>query len=151
MSENTDNRHIPPLAYKIGDPVMLSTRHIRTKKPSRKLDYKYLDPFQIDNVISPTAVQLILPQKWKTHPSFHVSELEPFISGNRPVPDFTKLLREVSDIEADEEYDMYEVKGSITHRNRVLYHVKWLGYPKMKDWTFKRYENFSEGGCEKIY
>ena len=49
MSENTDNRRIPPPAYKIGDPVMLSTRHIKTKKPSGKLDHKYLGPFQIDN------------------------------------------------------------------------------------------------------
>ena len=151
MSDNTDNRCIPALAYKIGDPVMLSTRHIKTKKPSRKLDHKYLRPFQIDKVISPTTVQLILPQKWKTHPSFHVSELEPFVHSNRPVPDFTKVLREVSDIEADEEYDMDEVKGSIPCRNRVLYHVKWLGYPKKKGWTFEPYENFSEGGREKLY
>ena len=137
MSENTVNRRIPPPANKIGDPVILTTRHIKTKKPSRKLDHKYLSPIQIDKVISPTAVRLILPQKWKTHPSFHVSELEPFVSGNRLVPDFTKVLREVSDIEADEEYDVYKAKGSITHRNRVLYHVKWLGYPKTKDWTFE--------------
>ena len=31
MSENTDNRRIYPPAYKIGDPVMLSTRHIKRK------------------------------------------------------------------------------------------------------------------------
>ena len=43
------------------------------------------------------------------------------------------------------------VKGSITRRNRVLYHVKWLGYPKKMDWTFELYENFSEGGHEKLY
>ena len=151
MSENTDNRRIPPLAYQIGDPVMLSTRHIKTKKPSRMLDYKYLGPFQIDKVISPTVVRLILPQKWKTHPSFHVSELEPLVPGNRPVPDFTRVLREESDIKADEEYDVDEVQGSITHRNRVLYHVKLLGYPKKKDWTFEPYENFSERGLEKLY
>ena len=96
-------------------------------------------------------VRLILPQKWKTHPSFHVSELEPFVPGNRPIPDYTKILREVSDIEADEEYDVDEIKGSINRRNKILYHVKWLEYPKKKDWTFESYENFLNGNREKLY
>ena len=39
---------------------------------------------------------------------------------------------------------------SIKRRNRVLYRVKWLGYPKKKDWTFEPYENFSEGGLEMV-
>ena len=46
----------------------------------------------------------------------------------------------MSDIEADEEYDVDEDKGSITRRYRVLYHVKWLGYPKKKEWTFEPYK-----------
>ena len=151
MTKNTNTRRIPPPAYKIGDPVMLSTKHIKIKRPSRKLDHKFLGPFQIVKIISPTVVRLILPQKWKTHPSFHVSEIEPCVPGNRPVPVFTKILREVSNIEADEEYDVDEIKGSITRRNKILYHIQWLGYPKKKDWTFEPYENFSEGGREKLY
>ena len=63
MTKNTDTRRIPPPAYKIGDPVMLSTKHIKIKSPTRKLDHKFLGPFQIDKIISPTAVRLILPQK----------------------------------------------------------------------------------------
>ena len=114
------------------------------------MDHKFLGPFQIKKVISPTAVRLTLPQKWKTHPSFHVSELEPFVSGSRPAPNFEKVLREVSDIEADEEFDVEEIKGSITRNERVLYHVKWHGLPKKKDWTFEPYENFSEGSRELL-
>ena len=124
---------------------MHSIKHIKIKRPSRKLDHKFLGPFQIDKIISPTAERLILPQTAKTHPSFHVSEIEPFVPGKRPIPDFTKILREVRDIEADEEYDVDGIKGSITRRKKILYHVKWLGYPKKNDWTFDPYENFSEG------
>ena len=40
--------------------------------------------------------------------------------------------------------------GSITRRQRVLYHVKWLRYPQKKDWTFEPYENFSEAAREKL-
>ena len=46
------------------------------------------------------------PQRWRTHPTFHVSELEPFIAGSRPAPEFEKVLREASDLEAREEYDV---------------------------------------------
>ena len=55
------------------------------------------------------------------------------------------------DIEGDDEYDVEEAKGSILRQKSVLYHVKWLGSPKKKDWTFEPFENFSEGGREKLY
>jgi hypothetical protein len=77
-------------------------------------------------------------------------EIEPFESGSRPAPDPAQILREADDIEADDEYDVEEVKGSVKRRNRVLYHVKWLGWPRKKDWTFEPFENFSVGGLEKL-
>ena len=79
---------------------MLSTDHLKLKWPSRKLDDKFIGPFQIQQLISPTAVRLTLPQKWKTHPTFHVAEVELFVQGNRPV-DYEKTLRKCADIEAD--------------------------------------------------
>lgn len=132
MIKNTDTRCIPPLAYKISNPVILSVKHIKTKKSSRKLDHKFLNLFQIDKIMSPTTVWLILPQKWKTHPSFHVSEIEPFIPENCLVPIFTKLLWEVSNLEADKEYNIDEIKGSITCKNKILYYIKWLRYLKRR-------------------
>ena len=72
------------------------------------------------------------------------------MQGKRPV-DYEKVLREVADIEADEEYDVDEIKGSIKRRNSVLYHVKWLGFPKTKDCTFEPDENFSKEARMKLY
>ena len=46
---------------------------------------------------------------------------------------------------------MNEIKGSIKCRNSVLYHVKWLGFPKKKDWTFEPYKNFSTEAQMKLY
>ena len=69
---------------------------------------------------------------------------------NRPV-DYEKVLHEVADIEADEEYDVDEIKGSIKRRNSVLYHVKWLGFPKKKVRTFQLYENFAKEAWTKLY
>ena len=45
---------------------------------------------------------------------------------------------------------MDKIKGSIKRRNSVLYDVKWLGFPKKKDWTFEPYEIFSEEARVKL-
>ena len=71
------------------------------------------------------------------------------MQGNRPV-NYEKMLGKCADIEADVEYDVDEIKGSIKCRNGVLYHVKCLGFPKKTDWTFEPYENFSEGARTKL-
>ena len=64
--------------------------------------------------------------------------------------DSDKTLRQYADIEADEEYNLDEIKGSIKRQNCVLYHAKWLGFRKKTDWTSKRYENFSMGVWMKL-
>jgi len=99
--------------YRVGDAVMLSTQHHKVKRPSKKLDHKFVGPFQIEKVVSPLAMRLTLPHRWRAHPTFHVSELEPFIAGSRQAPDFAKVLREVSDLEQEEDYDVEDIMGSM--------------------------------------
>jgi transposase InsO family protein len=70
------NRKEPPV-YQIGDLVRLNGRNIQTRRPSRKLDHKNHGPFQVEKSISPLAVKLTLPRKWKIHDVFHVSLVEP--------------------------------------------------------------------------
>ena len=45
MTKYADTRRTPPPAYKVGDAVMLSTAHLKLKRPSRKLDHKFIGPF----------------------------------------------------------------------------------------------------------
>ena len=82
MGKYADKHRTTPPTYKIGDLVMLSSRTIKTKRPSKKLDHKFHGPFKVEQVISPTAIRLTLPAKWKKHPTFHVSEIEPFEAGS---------------------------------------------------------------------
>jgi len=151
MRHYTDSQHAEPPKYQIGDLVMLNRRNIKTRRPSRKLDHKNHGPFQVEKVISPLAVQLTLPWKWKIHNVFHVSLLEPYrLSEHQALPDPSKVLREADDIEPSEEYNVDEVLGSTKKGRRVLYLVKWLDYPDRKDWTEEPYDNFSVGGLEKL-
>jgi len=65
-------------------------------------------------------------------------------------PDPVKVLQEVDDIENSEEYDVDEIMGTTKKGQRVLHLVKWLDYPNRRDWTNKPFDNFSEGGLEKL-
>jgi len=78
MRPYTDPDRKEPLAYQVGDLVMLSGRNIKTRRPSRKLDHKNHGPFQIEKIVSPLAVRLTLPRNWKIHNVVHVSLLEPY-------------------------------------------------------------------------
>ena len=151
MRRYADPARKEPPAYQVGDMVMLNGRNIKTRRPSKKLDHKNHGPFQIEKIVSPLAVRLTLPRKWKIHNVFHVSLLEPYrTSEHRAPPDPAKVLREADDIEQSEEYDVEEVMSSRKHGRRILYLVKWLDYPDRKDWTEEPFDNFSEGGLEKL-
>ena len=139
MIKYADTRRTLPPAYEVGNAVMLYTAHLKLKRPSQMLDNKFIGLFPIQQFISPTAVRLMLPHKWKSFPTFHVTEVDPFVEGNCPIQ-YEQRLCNCADIEADEEYDMDEIKGSIKRQISVLYHIKWLGIPKKKDWTFEPYE-----------
>jgi len=114
MHRYTDPARKEPPAYQVGDLVMLSGRNIKTRRPTKKLDHKNQGPFQIEKIVSPLAVRLTLPRKWKIHNVFHVSLLEPYqASKHRAPPDPSKVLREADDIEQSEEYDVEEVMSSV--------------------------------------
>jgi len=151
MRRYADPARKEPPAYRVGDLVMLNGRNIKTRRPSKKLDHKNHGPFQIEKIVSPLAIRLTLPRKWKIHNVFHVSLLEPYrTSEHRVPPDPSRVLREADDIGQSEEYDVEEVMSSVEHgrgnNKRILYLVKWLDYPERKDWTEEPFDNFSEGG-----
>jgi len=151
MRRYSDPKRKDPPVYQVGDLVMLNGRNIQTRRPSRKLDHKNHGPFQIERIVSPLAVKLTLPRKWKIHDVFHVSLVEPYRTGNqRSPPNAAKVLREADDIEQSEEYDVEEVMSSTKKGRRILYLVKWLDYPNRKDWTEEPFDNFSAGGLEKL-
>ena len=71
------------------------------------------------------------------------------MQGNLPV-EYKKTLCECANIEADEEYDLDEIKVCIKRRNSFLYRITCLGFPKKTDWTLEPYKNFSAGAQTKL-
>jgi hypothetical protein len=116
--------------YKKGQKVLLSTINIRDDinkhRPAKKLTPKWLGPYQIEEVISPTAYKLKLPNNLQIHPVFHISLLKPYQKD-------TEFNREQQPpptviIDNQEEYEVEEVLNVKTVKKRRHFLIKWKGY-----------------------
>ena len=132
---------------------MLNGKNLKTRRPSRKLDAKLHGPFKVSKVLSLTAIKLELPSRWRIHNAFHVSLIEPYrLNPTRSPPKLAsaseqnELGDDVDGYEYETGYEVEEVMGSqhSMERKRVLYLVKWKGYPEEADWTEEPYENFDD-------
>ena len=64
---------------------MVNAKNIKTKGPTKKLDYKLRGKFQIAKLIGTFAYRLkLLPIAGKIHTVFHISLLEPYHSNTIP-------------------------------------------------------------------
>ena len=64
------------ITFEVGDRVWLSTKHFRTTRPSKKLDYKRAGPYTVSKIINQNAYKLNLPKTMRNHNVFHVSHLD---------------------------------------------------------------------------
>jgi hypothetical protein len=73
------NKNYTPKEYNVGNWVLLSSKNIMIPRPSKKLDYRFLRPFQIWELIGKQLYQLMLLKAYsRIHPVFHVLLLEPY-------------------------------------------------------------------------
>ena len=113
--------------YQVGDKVWLLSSNIRTQRPSKKLDWKRLGPYQITEKIGTQAYRLQLPPSLKVHPVFHVSLLDRYNESD--IPGRTQPPPPPVIVEDQLEYEVEEVLDSRLIRNRLYYLVKWKDYP----------------------
>ena len=60
---------------KVGDKVWLDTSDLQTDRPSKKLNYKRVGPFEITAKHGKMAYKLVLPSSYKVHPVFPMVKL----------------------------------------------------------------------------
>lgn len=125
QAEYADRHRLAPPAFKVGDQVWLLRRHIRTNRPSNKLDYKRLGKFEIMAKISPHAYKLKLPHSMKVHPVFHISLLEPVATD--PLPGQVQPPPPPIEVDGQLEYEVDSILDSRRHRRRLEYLVQWSG------------------------
>lgn len=115
--------------------MLLSADHLnpaaQASRPSKKLQPKFIGPFEITAQISPVAFRLDLKNLLQVHPVFHVSRLRPYTQSNdsrfpgrrqKPPPPF-KVNNETY-------YKVESLLDKRLRRKRIEYLVKWEGYPE---------------------
>ena len=119
-----------PQSYKVGDMVYLNSKNIKSTRPSKKLDYKYYGPYEVELPIGKQAYRLRLPPSMKIHNVFHVSLLEPCnVRPGSALPPPPPIIVN----EGEEEYEVEEILDSRLHYGKLQYLVKWLGYPQSEN------------------
>ncbi|KAH0603181.1 uncharacterized protein H6S33_008185 [Morchella sextelata] len=126
QEESANRNRTPAPRYHLGDKVFLSTRHILTKRPSKKFDWKRIGPYSVKRIINPYAYELELPRSMKIHPVFHVSLLSP--DGKDPLPGQQQLPPPPVEIEGEEEWEVEDILDLRKRRGRFEYLVRYRGY-----------------------
>ena len=139
QQNQADKHRIPAPLFAIGDSVWLNAKHIRTKRPSLKLDHKRLGPFQITEIIGSHAYRLQLPPTMKIHNVFHVSLLE--ISAKDPYPGQVIPPPPPIEVAGENEWEVEEVLDSKIVRRKLKYLLKWVGYAEA---TWEPAENLED-------
>ena len=144
IQTNWYNKNHKPRSFKVKDSVLLSSKNIKTIRTSKKLDHRFLGPFEIEKCIGDQAYRLILPQKYRRiHNVFHVSLLEPYHrrAGEKPVVTQPDLVDE------NEEYEVEQILARRTRWNRNEWLVRWVGYgPADDQWLTKE----DMEGCSEL-
>ncbi len=103
--------------------VILLSKNIITKRPSKKLDAKFLKSFKIVETKGKQVYKLDLPQIYsRIHNIFHVSLFKPYKQrlGN--------MLSELTPIKRQLEYEVERIKDMRNINGRIKYLVRWNGY-----------------------
>ena len=110
MTKWYDNKKQEGPDFKEGDMVMLDSRHIQTKRPSKKLDHKKMGLFRIEKAIGNRAFRLELPPQMKVHPVYHIGLLECYRDSKDPIR--KQIVLEVEEIEGEINWEVKEIVES---------------------------------------
>jgi len=139
------NEYRRDLQYAVGTQVLLSTENLRSTilVGAPKFLPKFMGPYTITRVISPTAYELQLPSTFRIHPVFHIHLLKPYHDGRRFLPTrITEAPAEPELVEGDDNVH-WEVESILRKRTlgrTVQYLVKWKGF-NMEENTWEPLEN----------
>ncbi|MBW0554860.1 hypothetical protein O181_094575 [Austropuccinia psidii MF-1] len=108
------------------DMVWLSSKNIKSTRPTKEPSERWLGPFLILKKVSTHSYHLKLPFQWKSiHPVFHISLLEPVKTStipNRHQEPPPQIIIE------DEEWEVSQILDSKIKRGKLWYFVEWKGF-----------------------
>ena len=130
--------------FKVGDFVWLDTEHLRRSRPSGKLDYKRIGPYEVIECINKNAFRLRLPKGSRQHSVFNVSKLTPFVE---PEAGTDEIEPDPDLVNGFEEFEVEAILDSRIDKVKKMYLVKWKGYSELHN-SWEPEEHFEN--CQEI-
>ena len=134
LQKQAHDKGVKPQSYALGNKVWLSSKHLKTKR-NRKLEAKFLGPFQVLHLVGKQAYKLKLPKKWRIYDVFHVSLLEQDTTKKGQVND--TQLNFKFEAGNNKEYEVDGIRDSAVYAREsagqlpgLYYLVSWKGYPE---------------------
>ncbi|MBW0526553.1 hypothetical protein O181_066268 [Austropuccinia psidii MF-1] len=122
-----DKSRASPPDFNRGDMVWLSSKNIKSTRPTKKLSERWLGPFLILEKVSTHAYHLKIPSQWRSiHPVFHISLLEPVKKST--IPNWNQEPPPLMIIEEEEECEVSQILDSKLKRGKLWYLVEWKGF-----------------------
>jgi hypothetical protein len=123
-----------PARLQVGDEVLLNPHTLElvdAKGPSRKLIQRKVGPFEITEVISPTAFRLRLPDSYPMHNVVniqHLTKYHPSLDATRP-----RLANPRDHLLSSKEYEVDQIVGERKYKGKPQYRVRWKDYDAEHD------------------
>ena len=118
----------------LGDEVLINPHAlelIETKGKGRKLIQRKIGPFEITEVVSPTAFRLRLPDSYPMHNVVNIRHLTKY---HRSLDKQRPTLTNPRDLlKSSEEYEVEKIVGEKRSKGKSFYKVRWKGYDAEND------------------
>lgn len=139
---NADFNRIQEPEFTMESKVWLSTDHIKTTRPMKKLDYQWIGPFRVLAKVGNTSYRLELPATMRIHDVFHVSKLKRYEDQDAP-PRVTKQPALPIVVEDQEYHRVEHILDCKRHGRSNQYLVHWEHYG-IDDRTWEPYRTLVE-------
>jgi hypothetical protein len=118
--------------YQTGEQIWIEAKHIKSNRPSQKLDHQRYGPFEVIEPVGEGAYRIKIPDTWLIHDVFNERLITPYhetsfkLQKKDPPPP--------PDIMNDEEhYEVEKIRGVRKKGRGMQYLVHWKGYPNEED------------------
>lgn len=126
-----NRRHLPAPDFKPDQLVWLLRRHIKTTRPSDKLDHRRLGPYRILAKVKTSSYLLDLPSYLsRLHPVFNVSLLEPYTDPSTFHPHSESQPFTLAE---DPDLSIHSLLDCRKLGHRYEYLVRWKDQPDYED------------------